>query len=152
MCADTDAILAEQLKHIANPDREARFAFVMPALSPDEATRDAFLREPVQRREPAARTVGARRPRVPESSAAPAHAERYIEPSLTFLHGDSADGRHFLPDPLDAGGARRPQLARRGADRHGVSRRDRRTIRRGCGRSFEQISRSCCMRATRIVR
>jgi len=38
------AILEEQLGRFTNPDRQARFAFVMPALSDRPATRDAFFR------------------------------------------------------------------------------------------------------------
>jgi aminopeptidase N len=37
------AILEEQLTRIENPDRKARFAFVQPALSPDQSVRDAFF-------------------------------------------------------------------------------------------------------------
>jgi aminopeptidase N len=36
-------ILATQLERIDNPDRKARFEFVMPALSSDEAARDQFF-------------------------------------------------------------------------------------------------------------
>jgi aminopeptidase N len=36
-------ILATQLERIDNPDRKARFEFVMPALSSDEAVRDRFF-------------------------------------------------------------------------------------------------------------
>lgn len=38
-----DAILKEQHERFQNPDRKARFAFVMPALSADAATRDRFF-------------------------------------------------------------------------------------------------------------
>ena len=38
-----DAILNEQRARFQNPDRKARFEFVMPALSADPATRDAFF-------------------------------------------------------------------------------------------------------------
>src|SRR3954469_2404164 len=37
------AILDQQLARTENPDRKARFAFVRPALSPDQGTRDAFF-------------------------------------------------------------------------------------------------------------
>jgi aminopeptidase N len=40
---DAAAILAAQLDRIKNPDRRARFAFVLPSLAGDEATRDAFF-------------------------------------------------------------------------------------------------------------
>ena len=37
------SILEEQLQRFQNPDRKARFEFVMPALSGEEATRDGFF-------------------------------------------------------------------------------------------------------------
>ena len=40
---NTSAILDEQRMRFANPDRKARFEFVMPALSGDPATRDRFF-------------------------------------------------------------------------------------------------------------
>ena len=40
---DGKAILSEQLNATKNPDRKARMRFVIPALSPDEAERDAFF-------------------------------------------------------------------------------------------------------------
>jgi aminopeptidase N len=39
----SDAILEEQRGRFQNPDRKARFEFVMPALSADAAVRDAFF-------------------------------------------------------------------------------------------------------------
>jgi aminopeptidase N len=41
--ADADAILKGQLERFKNPDRKARFAFVMPALSRDPAVREQFF-------------------------------------------------------------------------------------------------------------
>ncbi len=38
-----EAVLDAQAARITNPDRQARFAFVRPALSPDPAVRDAFF-------------------------------------------------------------------------------------------------------------
>ena len=40
---NTTAILAEQLAHIENPDRRARFEFISPALSPQDNVRDQFF-------------------------------------------------------------------------------------------------------------
>jgi aminopeptidase N len=40
---NTAAILSEQLAHIENPDRRARFAFISPALSREDAVRDQFF-------------------------------------------------------------------------------------------------------------
>ena len=54
----TDAILAEQHGRIANPDRKARFAFVMPALSPDARDARRIFRQPVARREPRSTSGG----------------------------------------------------------------------------------------------
>ena len=44
-----------------NPDRKARFEFVMPALAASPETRDAFFAESRRREEPPARAVGRRR-------------------------------------------------------------------------------------------
>lgn len=40
---DWASLLDQQAKRIENPDRQARFAFVRPALSPDQAERDRFF-------------------------------------------------------------------------------------------------------------
>ncbi len=40
---ESERILTEQLARIENADRKARFAFVMPALSPDSAVRDSVF-------------------------------------------------------------------------------------------------------------
>jgi aminopeptidase N len=40
---DADEILNVQLQRFANPDRKARFAFIMPALSRDPAIREKFF-------------------------------------------------------------------------------------------------------------
>ena len=53
-----------------NPDRKARFAFIMPAVSGDAAVRDRVLRRPEGRQEPRARGLGPRRRAVPAPSAA----------------------------------------------------------------------------------
>jgi aminopeptidase N len=41
--ADADEVLETQLARFTNPDRRARFAFVMPAVSGERAARDAFF-------------------------------------------------------------------------------------------------------------
>jgi aminopeptidase N len=100
---NTDAILKEQHARIANPDRKARFEFVMPALSPDSNTRDAFFgslaREENRAREPwvsdALRFLNHPLRRV--------HAERYIQPSLEMLREIQRTGDIFFP--LDWTGA-----------------------------------------------
>ena len=42
--ADADRLLSQQLARMKNPDRRARFAFVLPALSPDTNARNGFFR------------------------------------------------------------------------------------------------------------
>jgi len=90
-------ILTEQFSRIQNPDRKARFAFVRPALSSDEATRDAFfasLREVGNRR---------REPWVLEGVSYLHHPLRaesslhYILPSLAMLDEIQRTGDIFFP-------------------------------------------------------
>ena len=90
-------ILAEQLTRIENPDRKARFAFVQPALSSDEATRDAFfagLRDVANRR---------REPWVLEALRYLHHPLRaqsslhHIPPSLAMLEEIQRTGDIFFP-------------------------------------------------------
>lgn len=93
----TEATLADQLNHIQNPDRKARFAFIIPALSPDEATRDAFfasLSTPDNRRH---------EPWVIDALAClnhplrTRHAQAYIKPSLELLREIHRTGDIFFP-------------------------------------------------------
>jgi aminopeptidase N len=94
---NTAAILAEQLARIENPDRRARFAFLTPALSPEDAVRDQFfasLSDVANRRhEPwvidavSYLTHPLRAPR----------AERYILPSLDLLAEINRTGDIFFP-------------------------------------------------------
>ena len=97
----TEAILTAQHARIANPDRKARFAFVMPALSPDAPTRDAFFAglARVENREHE-RWVVRRRcdssiircaARTPSATSSPASS----------CCGDSADRRYLLSARLD---------------------------------------------------
>jgi aminopeptidase N len=92
-----DAILRTQRDRITNPDRRARFEFVMPALSADTAVRDAFferLRDPKNREhEPwVLSAVGyLHHPLRAE------HAERYILPSLELLEEIQRTGDIFFP-------------------------------------------------------
>jgi aminopeptidase N len=92
-----DSILGEQFTRIENPDRKARFAFVRPALSSDQATRDAFfagLRDPANRR---------REPWVLEALSYLHHPLRaesslhYIPPSLAMLEDIQRTGDIFFP-------------------------------------------------------
>ena len=93
----TPSILAEQLKNITNPDRKARFAFVLPALSPNEEKRNTFflgLADADNRRH---------EPWVLDALAflnhplRRQHAERYIEPSLELLRDIQRTGDIFFP-------------------------------------------------------
>src|SRR5262249_14410337 len=91
------AILEEQRGRFMNPDRKARFEFVMPALSDQQATRDAWfenLRDVKNRR---------REPWVLEGllylhhPLRAAHAEKYILPSLDLLIEIQRTGDIFFP-------------------------------------------------------
>jgi aminopeptidase N len=91
------SILDEQFTRIENPDRKARFAFVRPALSADQATRDAFfasLRDLSNRR---------REPWVLEALNYlhhPLRAEsalQYIPASLAMLEEIQRTGDIFFP-------------------------------------------------------
>jgi aminopeptidase N len=90
-------ILDTQLERIQNPDRKARFAFVRPALSPDQAVRDAFfasLGDGVNRR---------REPWVLEGLSYLHHplraraSETYIPRSLALLREIQRTGDIFFP-------------------------------------------------------
>ena len=93
----TDAILALQLKQTENPDRKARFAFLMPALSPREATRDEFFaglgRRENRRHEPWV-IDGLSYLNHPLRAR---HAEVYIRPSLDLLVEIQRTGDIFFP-------------------------------------------------------
>ncbi len=91
------SILQTQLERTQNPDRKARFAFVMPALSADPAVREqAFARF---------KDVGNRRrePWVLESVAylshplRQAHARRFVRPALDLLSEIRRTGDIFFP-------------------------------------------------------
>jgi aminopeptidase N len=95
--AGTEAILAAQHARIANPDRQARFAFVMPALSADAATRDAFFNglARVENREHERWVSDALR--FLNHPLRRGHAERYILPSLEMLGEIQRTGDIFFP-------------------------------------------------------
>jgi aminopeptidase N len=92
-----EEILAAQLARTENPDRKARFAFVMPALSSDPAVRErAFerFRDVANRR---------REPWVTESLAylnhplRAEHGRRFVEPALEMLVEIQRTGDIFFP-------------------------------------------------------
>jgi aminopeptidase N len=90
-------MLAQQLSQIENPDRRARFAFIMPALSPSDATRDQFFLTLAK--------VDNRRhePWVIDALAylnhplRARHAQAYIRPSLELLREIQQTGDIFFP-------------------------------------------------------
>jgi len=90
-------ILENQLERIRNPDRRDRFAFVMPALSADAATRDRFfasLSDATNRRH---------EPWVLDGVAYLHHplraveSRRYIRPSLDLVREIQRTGDIFFP-------------------------------------------------------
>ena len=90
-------ILVEQHARITNADRKARFAFVIPALSPDAAIRDEFFaglaRVENREHEPWVRDALA----FLNHPLRRDHAERYIEPALTLLREIQRTGDIFFP-------------------------------------------------------
>ena len=96
--AESDAILATQRDRIDNPDRKDAFAFVMPALSANAETRDAFFASlsDLNNR--------AREPWVLTALGFLHHplrarqSERYIRPSLDLLEEIQRTGDIFFPD------------------------------------------------------
>jgi aminopeptidase N len=90
-------VLAEQLARIENPDRKERFAFVMPALSPDSAERDAWFRslaDVANRRREAWVLEGLSYLHHPLRAQASA---RYVAPSLDMLSEIQKTGDIFFP-------------------------------------------------------
>ena len=90
-------ILAEQRDRIENPDRRAAFEFVMPALSAEQETRDAFfdsLRDPANRtREPWVLTAL----RLLHHPLRARESEVYIRPGLDLLKEIQRTGDIFFP-------------------------------------------------------
>ena len=121
-------ILAAQLERLQNPDRKARFAFVMPALSRDAAVRERFFDELRDRARTGRAKPGCSTPRATCTiRCAPPRRRSTSGPALELVRGDPADGRHLLPEAL---GRRDAQRLPVGADR----RRGPRVHRRAAGR------------------
>ena len=94
---DWREILDRELALIENPDRKARFAFVRPALAPDQATRDAFfesLKDVRNRRREPWVLEGLSYLHHPLRSGA---SEEYITPSLEMLREIQRTGDIFFP-------------------------------------------------------
>ena len=91
------AILQEQLGRFQNPDQRARFEFVMPALSADAATRDAWFASLAdvknRRREPWV-IDGLHYLHHPLRAA---ESERYVRPALDMLAEIQRTGDVFFP-------------------------------------------------------
>ena len=92
-----DRILSEQLARIENPDRKARFEFVMPALSADAAARDRWFASLTdvnnRRREPWV-LEGLNYLHHPLRAEA---AKKYVQPSLDLLWEIQKTGDIFFP-------------------------------------------------------
>jgi aminopeptidase N len=91
------AILQAQLSRIENPDRRARFQFVMPALSADPLERDrwfAALRDVANRRREPWVLEGLNYLHHPLRAAA---AKKYVQPSLEMLSELQKTGDIFFP-------------------------------------------------------
>ncbi len=93
----TEAILAEQHTRITNPDRKARFAFVLPALSTDAQTRDAFFASLARAEHRAQERWVADGLRFVNHPLRRPHAERYVRPSLEMLREIQRTGDIFFP-------------------------------------------------------
>ncbi|MBI4473573.1 MAG: ERAP1-like C-terminal domain-containing protein [Acidobacteria bacterium] len=91
------AILQEQHQRFANPDRKARFEFVIPALSDNEATRNAWFAKLSdvnnRRREPWV-LEGMRYLNHPLRAP---HSEKYVRPALELLREIQRTGDIFFP-------------------------------------------------------
>ena len=94
---DSDEILLTQLKRIKNPDRKARFSFIMPALSNNQLVRDEFFesikKEHNRSKEPWVQSaIGyLHHPLRARSS------EKYIRPSLELLEEIQQTGDILYP-------------------------------------------------------
>lgn len=92
-----DTILETQLARITNPDRKKKIVFIMPALSQDKATRDAFfesLKNPANRdHEPWVLTAL----KYLHHPLRATYSRKYILPSLNMLEEIQATGDIFFP-------------------------------------------------------
>jgi aminopeptidase N len=94
---DADDILATQLNRLKNPDRRARFEFVMPAVSRDAGTREAFferLRDVNNRRREAWVLEAARYLHHPMRAAA---SRPLVVPALELVREIQRTGDIFFP-------------------------------------------------------
>lgn len=95
--SDWEGILRDELARIQNPDRKARFEFVMPALSRDPAERERFiarLSDPANRRHEPWVLDGLRYVHHPLRAA---QSEQYVLPALRVLPEIQRTGDIFFP-------------------------------------------------------
>jgi aminopeptidase N len=95
--ANANGILDQQLARFTNPDRRARFAFVMAAVSPDPVERDRFverLRDPAGRRREAWAIDGLRYLHHPLRASTSA---KHVLPALQMLEEIQRTGDIFFP-------------------------------------------------------
>ena len=111
---DAASILTTQLERFKNPDRKARFAFVMPAVSADPAVRDKFfasLKDVNNRRREAWVLEGIRYLHHPLRAAA---SKKFVPDALALVREIQQTGDIFFPKRwADAtlGGYQSPQTA-----------------------------------------
>jgi aminopeptidase N len=94
---DAAALVDTQLSRLANPDRQARFAFVMPALSADPAVRDRFfdsLRHPAQRARESWVLDAVRYLHHPLRAA---QSKKHVRPALALVPEIQRTGDIFFP-------------------------------------------------------
>jgi aminopeptidase N len=95
--ADANVILQVQLDRLANPDRKARFAFVMPALSTDTAVRDAFFEKLSQRANRQREAWVLEAARYLHHPLRAGSSRRYVTPALELTLEIQETGDIFFP-------------------------------------------------------
>ena len=93
----TEQILTEQLQRFKNPDRKARFAFLLPSLARDPAVRDAFfdsLGDPANRQHEAWVLDAMRALNHPLRAA---NSKKYVRPALALVNEIQRTGDIFFP-------------------------------------------------------
>ncbi len=94
---DAESILAAQVDRFQNPDRKARFQFVMPSVSRDPAAREAFfetLKDPANRRREAWVLEAARYLHHPLRAA---ESKKLVRPALELVREIQRTGDIFFP-------------------------------------------------------
>jgi aminopeptidase N len=95
--ADAPTLVETQLTRLTNPDRKARFLFVMPAVSGDQAVRDKFfdsLKDVANRRHEAWVLDAMRYLNHPLRAAA---SKKYVKPALEMVRDIQRTGDIFFP-------------------------------------------------------